>query len=174
MGKIVPIVLALLGMGAGVGAGIALRPAPEPPQVASTPECPDEPNADCVRQDGEIPVGENAGAEGNDPAREFVKMNNQFVVPVVSDEKVAALVVMSLSLEVTPGGSEAFYQREPKLRDAFLQVLFDHANAGGFDGVFTSGRKLDSLRRALLEMARNVMGEKVTDVLVTDILRQDV
>ena len=70
---------------------------------------------------------------------EYVKLNNQFVVPVVEDGRVAAMVVLSLSLEVEAGNTEAVYQREPKLRDAFLQVLFDHANVGGFCGSFTDG-----------------------------------
>ena len=104
---------------------------------------------------------------------DFVKMNNQFVVPLVDHEAIAALVVMSISLEVPVGGSEAVYQREPKLRDAFLQVLFNHANSGGFDGAFTAGPNMQTLRTALGEVARAELGANVLDVLITDIARQD-
>ncbi len=172
MGKILPILLALIGLGAGVGAGIALRPAPEIGAEAPPETC----EADCPAHDPgseKAATSEEMAAPDPQAEGEFVKMNNQFVVPIVSEEKVSALVVMSLSLELDPGGTEIFYQREPKVRDAFLQVLFDHANAGGFDGMFTQGRKMDSLRLALVEMARKVMGDMVRDVLITDILRQD-
>lgn len=104
---------------------------------------------------------------------EYVKMNNQFVIPVLEDGRVNSMVIVSLSLEVTTGSSEQVYSREPKLRDAFLQVLFDHANAGGFRGAFTDGSNLILLRKALLEKARSVIGEDVQDVLISDIARQD-
>jgi flagellar protein FliL len=115
------------------------------------------------------------GEEGNrgDGAPEYVKLNNQFVVPVVEKGRVAAMVVLSLSLEVAPGDTEAVYQREPKLRDVFLQVMFDHANTGGFSGSFTDGSNLIVLRTSLKEAAAQVLGPGVSDVLITDIARQD-
>ena len=84
-----------------------------------------------------------------------------------------AVVIMSLSLQVKKGSSPDVYKLEPKLRDTFLQVMFDHANAGGFAGNYTDGANLVVLRKALLESARSVMGDAVTDVLIVDIVRQD-
>ncbi len=166
MGKILPIILALVGLGAGVGAGLALRPAPEPAvDAAQSAESPPA---------GEAPPGEPAPSDPQTVAApDYVKLNNQFVVPVIQDGSVAALVVLALSLEIASGGPELVYQREPKLRDAFLQVLFDHANTGGFDGNFTSGRNMQLLRSALLEAAQKVLGTSVTDVLIVDVVRQD-
>jgi hypothetical protein len=100
-------------------------------------------------------------------------MNNQFVIPVVEDGHVAAMVILALSLEVAHGKTQDAYGREPKLRDAFLQILFDHANAGGFNGSFTDGANLVLLRKALLEAAKNILGDVVSDVLISDIARQD-
>ena len=168
MKKLLPIILAILGLGAGIGAGLALKPT----QVETAEEAPCGEVEMIPSSTQEEQQSEASGEEETNS--DFLKMNNQFVVPVVADNKVTALVVMSLSLEMEPGTSEAFYQREPKLRDAFLQVLFDHANSGGFDGVFTEGRKLENLRSALLETAQKTMGTSVRKVLVTDILRQDV
>jgi hypothetical protein len=102
-----------------------------------------------------------------------VKLNNQFIVPVVEQAEVQALVILSISLEVRPGTTEAVYTQEPKLRDAFLQVLFDHANAGGFNGAFTSSTNMDVLRQSLLETAQAVIGKSVRNVLIVDIVRQD-
>ncbi len=82
-------------------------------------------------------------------------------------------MVLSLSLEVTTAMTEQVYAREPRLRDGFLRVLFDHANAGGFGGAFTQSNNMEILRGALLEVARKSLGAAVSDVLIIDIVRQD-
>lgn len=163
MRRLLPILLALIGLGAGAGAGLALRPAPD--EHAEINPCGD---VDSHAEKEPTPAADDPAA-----VRDYVKLNNQFVIPVVEDEMVYALVVLSLSLEVTTGGQELIYQREPKIRDAFLQVLFDHANSGGFDGAFTNGRNMTILRDALRESAKSTLGKVVTDVLIIDIVRQD-
>lgn len=163
MGKLLPLLLALFGLAGGAGAGLFLRPA----------------TTEDHTEDGASAVGGHAGTSGGvgearaEKASEYVKMNNQFVVPVVEQGRVAAMVVLSLSLEVTAGNTEAVYSREPKLRDAFLQVLFDHANVGGFGGTFTDGSNLVILRESLKDAANLVLGSQISDVLITDIARQD-
>lgn len=156
LGKIIPVVLALVGLGIGAGAGFFLRPAPEP---AAEGEAHDSPATE-THDEPEVPP-------------EYVKLNNQFVVPVMDGGKVVSLVILSLSLEIEPGSSAEIYAREPKLRDLFLQVLFDHANAGGFQGSFTDGSNLVLLRKTLFESAAGILGAKVKDVLISDIARQD-
>ena len=157
--KIFPLMLLLLGAGAGVGAGIYLRP--------------DKGVTEVKTDAGKVADKTEKKDAGSDPTREYVKMNNQFVVPIVKGAAVQGLVVMSLSLEVPAGQKDAIYSREPKLRDSFLQVMFDHANVGGFDGAFTDADTLNVLRGALREAARKDMGEQITDVLIVEIARQD-
>ncbi len=170
LGKLLPLLIALVGLGSGVGAGLLLRPPPEP-HGHEAGACP----CDCaaLAEAAHLAEGDEAHGEDGEPTTDFVKLNNQFVLPVVKGEHIAALVVMSVSLEVPAGGSEKVYQREPKLRDRFLQVLFNHANAGGFDGVFTAGSNMTTLRTALLETARQELGNNVLDIVITDIARQD-
>ncbi|WP_376875668.1 flagellar basal body-associated FliL family protein [Albirhodobacter sp. R86504] len=161
MGKLIPIILALVGLGIGGGAGFALRPPPAEESLAEAP---------C----GDVKVPEqDAPADPEVPLFEYVKINNQFVIPVVAQETIGSLVILSLSLEVKTGATQKVYAVEPKLRDAFLQVLFDHANTGGFDGAFTSSNNMDLLRNALFEVAKKTLGTDVNDVLVSDIIRQD-
>jgi hypothetical protein len=152
MRKILPIILALIGLGAGVGGGMALRPPP--------PDAGEE----VVKAEPEI-----------DPSvlPEYVKMNNQFIIPILTGTELTSVVILSLSLEVKQGTTQSAYNREPKLRGAFLQVMFDHANSGGFAGSFTDGSNLILLRKALLETATGILGEDVSDVLISDIARQD-
>jgi flagellar protein FliL len=167
LGKIFPLLLALVGLGGGVGAGLFLRPSAESVDHAT------EAAGDAHKTDEHPEESTDHEDEPDAGAPEYVKMNNQFVVPVVDEGRVAAMVVLSLSLEVEAGNTEAVYQREPKLRDAFLQVLFDHANVGGFSGSFTDGSNLVVLRTSLKEAASLVLGTMVSDILITDIARQD-
>lgn len=169
--KLLPLLLAFAGLAVGVGAGLFLRPpAHEAEAVAegsSDPHATETAGADAHGE------AEAHGETDAKAAPEYVKLNNQFVVPVLEDGKVVSMVVLALSLEVTEGGSEQVYAREPKLRDAILQVLFDHANSGGFAGAFTDGSNLILLRKSLLEVAQKTLGPVVVDVLISDIARQD-
>lgn len=201
MKTLFPLMLAVLGLSAGLGGGYALRPGSEA-DAAMSVEAHDapEPGGDAGADGGqdagsapaedhpaasEVPSGDQAASAGHDgegsghggsaddgrPA--YVKLSNQFIVPVVEEGRVASMVILSLTLEVAQGSTEAVFAIEPKVRDALLQVLFDHANAGGFRGSFTDGANLIVLRRALLEAARKAAGDRVRDVLIADIARQD-
>lgn len=161
MRKLLPILLILLGVGAGAGAGLTLRPEQESAQL-------DNPCGEPVPEPVNAPDQEKA-----DDAAAYVKLNNQFVVPVVTEGRISSLVVMALSLEVDEGNQDQVFRHEPKLRDAFLQVLFDHANLGGFDGAFTATGNMVTLRQALGEAAKKVLGDVVEDVLIVDVVRQD-
>ncbi|THD85543.1 flagellar basal body-associated FliL family protein [Aliigemmobacter aestuarii] len=178
---VIPVVIVLLATGGGMAAGLFLRPPPDPAHAA---EGTGTAGAEAEGAKG-ADQGSGTGAddgEGHQDAKhqdsgetapEYVKLNNQFVVPVVEEGRVRSLVILSLGLEVAPGTTEDVYAREPKLRDAFLQLLFDHANSGGFKGTFTDGANLILLRRSLLESAQRVLGQKVTDVLISEMARQD-
>ena len=166
--KILPLVLALVGLGGGTAAGLYLRP----DAGHATDDSGQAEEGAIAPGDHADPADEGHGDE-DATGPEYVKLSNQFVVPVVEKGRVAAMVVLSLSLEMQPGLTEAVYAREPKLRDVFLQVMFDHANVGGFSGSFTDGSNLVVLRTSLKEAAGLVLGTAVQDVLITDIARQD-
>ena len=164
---ILPVILLLLGLGGGVGAGLALMSDPET-IIAANPCGDGHPPEEMA--DATVPMVEPVSLD----TREYARMNNQFVVPVVINDRVAALMVMSLSIEVETGGQEAVFSHEPRLRDAFLQVMFDHANIGGFNGTFTASSNMRILREALQDAADRVMRGHISDVLIVDIVRQDV
>jgi flagellar basal body-associated protein FliL len=169
MGKILPVLLALIGLGAGGALGYVMRPPPPEPEIAEGEKSEKAPKD--AEKEASKDKDEKSEKSGDDAA--FVKINNQFVVPVVQGERVRALVVLSITLETTEDKTQTLYTREPKIRDAFLRVLFDHAYGGGFDGAFTASPNLDALRYAMLEAAQRVVGDIVKDVLITDIVRQD-
>ncbi|RME17947.1 MAG: flagellar basal body-associated protein FliL [Alphaproteobacteria bacterium] len=168
MRLLIPLVMVVLGLGIGGGVGLALRPAPEPPADGTDHAS----VADCPAPATEVSAAETPPEGG--ATTDIVKLSNQFVVPVVAEKKVSSLVVLSISIEVTAGSSSEVYKREPKLRDAFLQVLFNHANSGGFDGAFTDSNLIKVLKRSLLEAAKKVLGGTAQGILITDLARQDV
>ncbi len=183
MRKLLPILLLLLGAGGGVGAGLVVGGGEE---VTSAEEHTEE--TDEAAHEGEGDEGSDEEQEGEEdqeapePPRveqtgegtEYVRLNNQFVVPIVRNGAVRSLVVLGLTIEVTTGQNNLVFDQEPRLRDSFLRVLFAHANAGGFDGVFTEAEAMEPLREGLREAAQGILGrENAFDVLITDITRQD-
>jgi flagellar protein FliL len=164
MRRLIPVLLALLGLAAGLGAGFVLRPAP-PADAAATDLAAAPPPGSGLQAPATLaPRPEGA---------EVVRVPNQFLIPLIGEGRVRAMVVLAVALELAPGHGLDMQRDEPRLRALFLQVLFDHANLGGFDGVFTSGEQLLALRRTLLETARSEFGSVVHDVLIVDLVRQE-
>jgi len=168
MAKLFPLLLIVLCVAGGAGAGLFLRPE-QPAKVQTSTE-----QAETCLPTGEPPVVPAMAPAAASGPSEFVKFSNQFVIPLLGDQTVEAMVILSLSLEVSQGEKESVYAQEPRLRDAFLRVLFDHANTGGFDtGVMTSAG-LDDLRAALREVALKHDPDAIRDVLIADLVRQEI
>lgn len=152
MQKILVLVIILLGATGGIAAGFAYNVYLAP--SVSTAE-------------QQVPEAES------ETEFEYLKLNNQFLVPLVHDNVLTGMIALTMSLELAPGHMDVVYAQEPKIRDAFLQVLFDHANMGGFVGQFTKSSNLESLKRQLYDVGRKISGDSVQGVLITDIARQD-
>ena len=149
------IFIGLLLCGAAAGAGAAFFwPAP------ATEE-----------HQAEAPTDSHDAAPPGAPV--YIDLHNQFVVPVVENGAVTAMVVLTLSLATTAADEDRVRAQEPRLRDQFLQVLFNHANTGKFSGLFTAPTTLGDLRHSLLTAAKDTVGDGVGDVLIVDIVRQD-
>ena len=163
MSKLIPLLLGLVGLASGVAAGHFLKP---PAEKAEEPRAALERDKTMRETTSETDHAEMANYD-------YVRLNKQFIVPIVRESAITSLVILSLSIEIEPGGSDGVFEREPKLRDAFLQALFLHAQSGGFSGAFTSGQAMRDLRGALRRAAIKVIGPTVNNVLVTEIVRQD-
>ena len=170
------VVLVALGLGGGLAVGTFLGG--DQAGVAPELEVDPEDHGDDVGEDGHRLAEDRytTSVVRVTPANtgtEYVRLNNQFVVPIVRHGSVRSLVIMALTLEVQTGYNERVFLHEPRLRDAFLRVMFSHANAGGFDGSFTDSASMAPLREGLMEAALVVLGDGVIEVLIVDITRQD-
>ncbi|MCA2014443.1 flagellar basal body-associated protein FliL [Cereibacter sphaeroides] len=180
--KLLPVILLIVGLGGGVGAGIFLKPAAAPVEEHAAET---DAHGNPVAAEHGADTGHGATAEaghGDGGASQYlasmgptetVRLPNQFVVPILTNGRVEAMVVVGLAMEMSVGHQFSLVEDEPRLRAALLQLLFDHANIGGFSGIFTSGEALLQLRRMLREAARQIVGPEVQDILITELLRQD-
>ena len=155
MKKLLALVLVLAAGIGGIFGGQALKPA-DGDAEAHAPA------------NGAEPLQESEVA-----AHEFVKFSRQFILPVVESSKIKSLIVADIQLEVTSGSTAYTFARAPKLRAAFLQVLYRHAHTGSLKQSLMTDRTLRELRDDLLTSAREILGDRVRDVLITDLLRQD-
>jgi hypothetical protein len=128
----------------------------------------------CSPEPEGLAEGEPAESPATGPdASQFITLDRQFIVPIVSEERVSAMMVLTLNLEVAPGKMEQAFRNEPKLRDALLRALFAHAYSGGFSGDFTAVHVVRELRANLLKAGREVIGADLRNVLIADMIRQD-
>ncbi|AXC48570.1 hypothetical protein DRW48_01620 [Paracoccus suum] len=178
--RILPLLLALLGVAAGAFGGDVLRARTSAP-VPGQPAAADDAEAATGAEGAETPtLSEAPSADGEADSLEKTgaklasfSFPQQFFVPLVRGGTVQGMMILSLSIETAEDQQEAVFKKENQLRDALLRQLMIHANTGGFDGNFTAEAHTALLRGALLASARKVAGDAVLQVLIGDITKQD-
>ena len=103
----------------------------------------------------------------------YLKFKRQFVVPVMQNGKIDALVIMNLNLELNDDVPDNAYSLEPKLRDALTRELLTLSDDDMFGTNLTSADSYEVLRSTLLRAAKAVMPEGIEDILILDIARQE-
>ncbi len=173
---LMPVAIAVFGLGAGVAAGVAFKPAPEEEHEAvscAKGERCDE-LATATAENAAAAVAEHQADGHGERSVALVALEKPFVVPVFREDRIVAMVVISVAVETRAERANEIEELQPRLRDQFLEAMFRHANTGGFDGAFTAGQSMTDLRSALLASAQEVIGpEAVTGVLITEIARQE-
>lgn len=160
MKAILALVLVVTAVGGGASLGWFLRPAAKPVE---------EPAAG-VKAEAAAPVAED---DAEPPVPSYVKISRQMIVPVVEGGSTRALMVFEIALDVPSEHREMVFEREPRIRDAFLRELFELSYTGAFLETYTSDRVMEEMRSKLLAAAKLHLGGRVTDVLILDALRQE-
>ena len=175
---LLPLLLLLIGTGSGVGAAFFLKPGPAPVPEAGTDMAAAAPCGPVDEARAAASVGDSHATDASPieavAGSEFAALENQFIVPVLEDDKLVAMMAITLSVEVPTGQMTRVYAVEPRLRDNLLQDMFQHSNIGGFSGNYTATDKMRILRQDLLRTTRSILGETALDVLIIDIKRQAV
>lgn len=104
---------------------------------------------------------------------DFIKFKRQFVVPVLKDNAVDALILINLALEVPASERDNMFRLEPRFRDAFIRELLQLSDDGYFDQELTSSDTYEILRETLSRAADDVSDGGVNKILILDLSRQD-
>ncbi|MFP7674691.1 flagellar basal body-associated FliL family protein [Marivita sp. S0852] len=155
------IFVPILGLVLGLSGGIAIA-------VFLQSEDSDAPKEIAV---GTEPV--TVGDEVDQKDTEIVKLPNQFVVPVIVRNRVRAMVILTVAVEVSAAKADDVRMAEPKLRDTFLGELFELAAMDGFKDELIAKTTLELVRTALTVRAREILADQHVTVLITDMVRQD-
>jgi flagellar protein FliL len=138
--KLLPTLLAVSGLGIGLGAGFFLRAGNDAAAGAVVfvegdaaggqggkpgTEAQSERSTAAMEDLAGLSSEPNNAKNGNNGEKsvEYVRFSNQFVIPIVEQGHVASMVMLALSLEVAQGQTDRVHEFEPKLRDAFLQIM---------------------------------------------------
>jgi hypothetical protein len=119
------------------------------------------------------PAGDAAASLLRSEHHAFIDMERKFVVPLVRGNRVRSLVVVDLRLEVRSAAETRAQELKPKIRDLFLDTLYEMAVAGAFDGDLYSNNVQGEMRTRLLEDAMQVLQDDATAILISELLRQD-
>lgn len=103
----------------------------------------------------------------------YLKFKRQFVIPVLGEDGVEALVLLNIAISLTDGAKDDMFNHEPQFRDAFIRELLQMSDAGYFDEALTAPSTYEAIRETLLRAARDITTEGVSDVLILDFARQD-
>lgn len=106
-------------------------------------------------------------------ATDFINFKRQFVVPVLKDNAVDALILINLGLEVPANKRDDMFRLEPRFRDAFIRELLQMSDDGYFDQELTSPDTYEILRETLSRAASDISEGGVNDILILDLSRQD-
>lgn len=164
--KLLIILLATLGLVAGLAAGHFSAPKPLKTVATELKDNTQEPSN--AADDHLVPSKTTKRPQAEETA-EYAKIDKQFFVPIVEKNEVVSMVVISMAVEVEQGATDLVYLHEPKLRDEFLSVLFNH----GRSGAFTEPHLLKDLRTSLDAAVVRVIDEQARQVLLTSIIKQD-
>lgn len=104
---------------------------------------------------------------------DFINFKRQFVVPVLKDNAVDALILINLALEVPASERDNMFRLEPRFRDAFIRELLQLSDDGYFDQELTSSDTYEILRETLSRAANDISDGGVNKVLILDLSRQD-
>ena len=97
-----------------------------------------------------------------------------FIIPVIEEDALKALISLKIGMEVLPKDKSKLEHYKPKLRDLFLQIMFQHSHAGAFSGNYTESERLIALRRNLIQVVEGNLDIELKDLLIKDVAWQHV
>lgn len=113
------------------------------------------------------------GSDGSSGDVSYFKFSREFVVPIMSEGSVRALVILHIQLEVDSEISSSLFSMEPKLRDNIMSTLIGISHDGKLFDNLTDPESYESIRALILENLQKVKSEGIDNILIVDLARQD-
>jgi len=179
MKKLLPIIIAVVGLVGGLAAGTVMKP----DAIAGEAHAADKEGGDkYASEDGHAKDGKGDGGDYGKPSKYgksdkdndhiYVGLKKPFFAPVLQNNNRHTLIRLDIHLEVPADLEDIISKHEPKLRDGFLRTVMSFAHEGGFSRVHGS-EGFEVLSDDLLLSARSVLGNDVKAVLIGEILTRD-
>ncbi len=115
---------------------------------------------------------EHSAASGD--ANIYFKFTREFIVPLMKEGQVDALIIININLEADPSLSQTLFSLEPKLRDNIMTTLIGLSNDGVTFETMTDVDSYETLRSTILMNLQTVVATGVENVLILDMAKQDV
>ncbi|MEO0762307.1 MAG: flagellar basal body-associated FliL family protein, partial [Pseudomonadota bacterium] len=103
-------------------------------------------------------------------AREVVTLDRRLIVPVVTDRRSQAVVLMEVAIEIPADLAVDVHNAMPKLRDGLLRVLLTLSASGAFDRGIVDPALMEHVRDLLTERVRMILPAPDATVLLTEAL----
>lgn len=107
-------------------------------------------------------------------AFQTVPLKDQVVIPVIENEKITSLVIMTISFSISNSDTKKYYDVELNVRDALINTLFEFAYDGGFTSRFGHPDNFLDLKSRLLAAGKTILGDDLEEVLIGNLTRQDI
>jgi len=115
--------------------------------------------------------GDDYGKSSGDAA--YYKFSREFVVPIMRGGQVKSLVILHISLETDSATSEKLFSEEPKLRDNIMTTLIGLSNDGRTLERPTEVSNYETIRAMVLMNLKDAISDKIKNVLIVDVAKQD-
>lgn len=181
MKSIITAVIVGVGAAAGTFGASMLKGSPEAPSGHDMADKADDHAGD--KHDaghGEAKPKPKKGKDGHgkesksDGSTSFFSFSREFVVPLLTDGQVDSLVIINISLEVSPELSSKLFSMEPKLRDNIMTTLVGLSSDDETFRQLTTVRNYENIRSLVLANLRDEISRDIESVLIMDIARQDI
>lgn len=103
----------------------------------------------------------------------YYRFTREFVVPIISNERVDSLVILNLNLEVDNSVSDKLFSMEPKIRDNIMTTLIKLSNDGDTLHSLTDVENYETIRALILANLQDVISDGIRNVLILDMAKQD-
>ncbi|MCR9270631.1 MAG: hypothetical protein NXH72_11625 [Hyphomonadaceae bacterium] len=178
MKLIITSVVAIIFIALGSFAGVVLK-SPSEAVAASTVEAASDKDEAAKKDakkddhsdktdDAKTDVKASSSGDSN-----FYKFSREFVVPIMREGQVTSLVILHISVEHDPSISDKMFSEDPKLRDNIMTTLITLSNDGRTLERPTEINNYETIRAMVLMNLRDAISDKIKNVLIIDMAKQD-